>query len=292
MPTTRSIRSLAFLLAMGSVATAQVNILASAEFEPALEELRSAYTAVSGVPTHATYGSSGALAHKAATPGTDVYMAGDKSWADSVAKTPRAEGDVLVLATTPLCIWTRGTGVEPDPQLAQLQRENVGRIALADTLKSPDGALAARAMHGLAGWPDIKRRILLLPDPASVADSMAKPLPPPEPDTPAVVDTGKDTSKPGASKPAPKVAKPKPLRIPLTDAFFSQPLLWNTPLAGIGRWVAVDTAMAPPLHPSVVRLKSLNPSRADAAQKFILFLQSPRGRSILRAKGFLPPPQP
>lgn len=296
MRATTTTRSLSALLILGSVASAQVNILAGAEFEPALEELRKSYTAVSGVPTHATYGSSGALYAKAMVAGTDIFLASDKSWADSVAKTPRAEGSVLVLASIPLCIWTRGTGVEPDPLLGQLQRENVGRIAVSDTFKSPDGRYAVRAMHNLAGWPDIRRRLLVLPDAGAIADSLAKPLPPPEIDTPAVADTAnKDTSKAAQAKaaaPAPKpVGKPKPARIPLTDAFVPQPLLWNTPIAGAGRWVAVDSSLAPSLLPSVIRLKSVNPTRADASQKFMDFLQSPRGRSILRSKGFLPPPQ-
>lgn len=295
MRATTTTRSLFALLILGSVATAQVNILAGAEFEPALEELRKSYTAVSGVPTHATYGSSGALYTKAMASGTDIFLASDKSWADSVAKTPRAEGSVLVLASIPLCIWTRGTGVEPDPMLGQLQRENVGRIAVADTIRSPDGRYAVKAMHGLAGWPEIRRRLLVLPDAGEIADSLAKPLPPPEVDTPAVADTSaKDSSKAAVAKAAPTpkpVAKPKPARIPLTDAFVPQPLLWNTPIAGAGRWTAVDSSLAPPLLPSVIRLKSVNPTRADATQKFMDFLQSPRGRSILRSKGFLPPPQ-
>ena len=301
MRTFSTMRAFMALLALGSAACAQVNILASSEFQPALEELRKAYTAMSGVPTHATYGSSGAMAARAKAPGTDVFLAGDKSWADSVAKTSRAEGPVLVLASVPVCIWTRGMGVEPDPLLAQLQRENVGRIAISDTFLSTDGALAVKAMHGLAGWPEIRRRVLQVSDPGAVADSLAKPLPPPEPDTPAVADSSKDGAKLAAkdsakAKPAkPVAAKPakrKPAHIPLTDAFFPQPLLWGTPIAGIGRWVAVDSSLAPSLLPSVIRLKSINPTRADASQKFIDFLQSPRGRSILRAKGFLPPPQP
>lgn len=278
MPISIRIRCIAFLLALGSVAGAQVNILAASEFQPALEELRKSYTAVTGVPTHATYGSSGALAAKAKAPGTDVYIASDKSWADIVAATPRADGPVLVFASIPICIWTRGTGVEPDPMLAQLQRENVGRVAIADSANSPDGALAAKAMHNLASWPDIQRRILLLPDAGAVAESLSAPATLPEPDSATAPD--KATTKSPKRKPV----------IPLTDAFFPQPLLWGTPIAGIGRWVAVDTSLAPYLHPSLVRLRSLNPTRGDASQKFIDFLQSPRGRSILRAKGFLPPP--
>lgn len=285
-------RSLLTLLALGSAASAQVNILAASEFQPALEELRQSFSAQSGIPTHAAYGSSGVMAAKAKAPGIDIFLSSDKAWADSLGNSPRAEGPALILATSPVCIWTRGSGVEPDPRLAQLQRDNVGRIALADTFKSPDGRLAVQAMHSLAGWPEIRRRILLLPDPGVVADSLDKPLPPPEPDS-VLADTGKDTAKAAAKGPAkpPKFVKAHKLHIPLTDAFVPQPLLWGTPIAGAGRWVQIDTALAPPLYPSVVRLKSLNPTRGMAAKAFMDFLQSPRGRSILRSKGFLPPPE-
>jgi len=282
-------RSLLALLFAVATASAQVNILAASEFKPALEELRISFSAQTGIPTHATYGSSGAMAAKAKAPGTDIFLASSKAWADTLGSGPRAEGPALVLATTPVCIWTRGTGVEPDPRLAQLQRDNVGRIAISDTFKSPDGRLAVQAMHSLAGWPEIRRRILMLPDPGDVGDSVAKPLPSAEPDT-VVADTGKDTSKTPAkiAKVAAKVPKP---HIPLTDAFLPQPLLWGTSIAGTGRWVPIDTSLVPPLYPSVVRLKSINPTRGDAAKAFLAFLQSPRGRSILRAKGFQPPPE-
>lgn len=282
-------RSLLALLFAVATASAQVNILAASEFRPALEELRISFSAQTGIPTHASYGSSGAIAAKAKAPGTDIFLSSSKAWADTLGNGPRAEGPALVLATTPVCIWTRGTGVEPDPRLAQLQRDNVGRIAISDTFKSPDGRLAVQAMHSLAGWPEIRRRILMLPDPGDVGDSVAKPLPPAEPDT-VVADTGKDTSKTAAKTAKVTVKAPK-LHIPLTDAFLPQPLLWGTSIAGTGRWVPIDTSLVPPLYPSVVRLKSINPTRGDAAKAFLAFLQSPRGRSILRAKGFQPPPE-
>lgn len=283
-------RSLLAILAAVTAASAQVNILATSEFQPALEELRTSFSAQTGIPTHATYGSAGAMAAKAKAPGTDIFLSSSKAWADSLGGSARAEGPALILATTSVCIWTRGTGVEPDPRLAQLQRENVGRIAIADTLKSPDGRIAVQAMHSLAGWPEIRRRILMLPDPGDVADSVAKPLPPPEPEDTVVSDTGKDTAK-APVKTRKVVVKAPKLHIPLTDAFLPQPLLWGTPIAGTGRWVPIDTSLAPPLYSSVVRLKSINPTRGDAAKAFLAFLQSPRGRSILRSKGFQPPPE-
>jgi hypothetical protein len=80
----------------------------------------------------------------------------------------------------------------------------------------------------------------------------------------------------------------------LSNGFLPQPLLWNSPqsgpLAGTGRLTPVDPELLPPLLPSVIRLKSLNAPRTDAAKQFLAFLQSPRGRSILRSNGFLPPP--
>jgi ABC-type molybdate transport system substrate-binding protein len=293
-----SIRCLCAVSALGSAAHAQVSILASSEFRPALEELRSSFSAQSGIPTRAIYGSSGALAAKAKAPGTDVFISSSKAWADTLANSPRGEGPSLVIATVPVCIWTRGTGVEPDPKLAQLLRENVGLIAISDTNKSPDGRAAVQALHSLPGWSEVRRRLLVLSDPALIADSLSKPLPPPEVDSFALDSLRRDsliaegdTAVKRIARPPVKVSKPaKPLRIPLTDAFVPQPLVWGTPIAGSGRWVTIDSSLVPPLYPAVVRLKSANPTRADQAKSFIDFLQSPRGRSILRAKGFLPPP--
>ncbi|HXP90342.1 MAG TPA: substrate-binding domain-containing protein [Fibrobacteria bacterium] len=288
-----TIRSLLVVLFAGAAVSAQVNILAASEYQPALEVLRKAFTAQTGIPTHATYGSSGALAEKAKSAGTDIFLSSDKSWADKLANSPRSNGPVLVLATAPVCIWIRGSGLEPDPKLGHLLRETPGRIALTDTLDSPDGKAAVEAMHSLVGWPEIRRRILMLPDAAEVGDSLAVPVAQPEPEV-VKTDTAKDTSKAaakdtGKTATKPEAKKPSTSRI-LTDAFLPQPLLWGTPIAGTGRWVPIDTSLVSPLYPSVILLKSINPSRADAAKAFLQFLQSPRGVSILRSKGFLPPP--
>lgn len=294
----RFIRCLCAVSALGTAASAQVSIAASSEFRPALEELRSSFTAQYGIPTRATYGSSGDQAAKSKAPGTDIFISSSKAWADTLANSPRGEGQSVVIATVPVCIWTRGTGVEPDPKLAQLLRENVGLIAISDTNKSPDGRIAVQAMHSLAGWSEVRRRILMLPDPAFIADSLSKSLPPPEIDSFAVDSIRRDsaiafgdTTVKHIARPVSKITKPaKPARIPLTDAFVPQPLVWGTPIAGSGRWVTVDSTIAPALYPAVVRLKSANPTRGDQAKTFIDFLQSPRGRSILRSKGFQPPP--
>jgi len=288
-----SFRSLLVVLSAGAAASAQVNILAASEYQPALEVLRNAFTAQTGIPTHATYGSSGALAEKAKSPGTDIFLSSDKSWADVLANSPRSIGPTLILATAPVCIWIRGTGLEPDPRLSHLLREGSGRIAVADTTASPDGKAAVEAMHSLAGWPQIRRRLLVLPDAAEVGDSLEAPVSQPEPEV-AAVDTGKDTGKTAAKDTAKTAAKPESRKAAnshvLTDAFLPQPLLWGTPIAGTGRWVPVDTTLIAPLYPSVVVLKSINPSRGDATKAFLKFLQSPRGVSILRSRGFLPPP--
>jgi ABC-type molybdate transport system substrate-binding protein len=307
-------RSLLVVLSAGAAASAQVNILAASEYQPALEVLRKAFTAQTGIPTHATYGSSGALAEKAKAMGTDIFLSSDKSWADELANGPRSEGPALVIATAPVCIWIRGSGLEPDPRLGHLLRETPGRIALSDTIASPDGKAAVQALHGLAAWPEIRKRILMLPDAAEVGDSLAVPVAQqPEPEA-AQADTVKDTTKAGAqasakdsaksgatvsAKDSAKLAvktatKPAPKKgaksLYLTDAFLPQPLLWGTPIAGTGRWVPVDSSLIPPLYPSVVVLKSINPSRGDATKAFLRFIQSPRGVSILRSRGFLPPP--
>lgn len=318
------VASLCFIsvLALGSVVPAQVTLVASSEYRPALEEVRKAFTAQTGVPTRVTYGSSGAMAQAAKVAGIDLYLASNKAWADSVAATSRSEESPLVLASIPVGVWVRGSVTMPDPRLQHLTRESVGRIAIPDTLLSPDGALVAHALHSLPNWVDIRKKLVMLPNPAVVSDSLSVPVTAPAaPDDTSVVDSSKlDSSKTDSakkdsakidttSKPKDSAAKlagtkskdsgkgkdtakkGKVLAVPLTDGFLPQPLLWNTTVAGMGRWVALDPSIAPPMTPSVVRLKSINPTRAEATKSFLVFLQSPKGRSILRAYGFQPPPQ-
>lgn len=292
-------------LAFAGASNAQVSMAASSEFQPALDELRKAFTAQSGIPTRVIYGSTGAMAEAAKSPGVDLFLSGARAQADAVASSGRADAGTLVIASAPVGTWVRGSKVQPDAQLSHLSREGIGRIAISDTLLSPDGRAAVDALHNLQAWPDIRKRLVVLANPQVVVDSLvAFKAPAVEAtDTAADSDSAKDTSKLAkrdsahkdtskkdakGHKQAPKAPAAAP---PITDAFLPQPLLWNTLVAGQGRWVAVDPSWASPLLPSVVACKSVNPSRADATRNFLQFMQSPKGRAILAARGFLPVPQ-
>lgn len=286
-----------FLAAIALIAPtrAQVSMVASSEFQPALEELRKAFTAQSGVPTRVVYGSTGAMAEAAKSPGVDLFLSASRGTADSIASSPRADEGAMVIASIPVAVWVRGSKVQPEHQLRHLDRPRLGRVAIADTLHSPDGRKAVDALHNLPNWPDIRKKLLVLGNPQLVVDSaMAAPLLAEESDS-ASVDSGKvDTAHKDSGKVAKKDAKPAKPKVaeilPVTDAFLPQPLLWNTAIAGQGRWVALDPSLATPLLPTVVRLKSVNPTRAEATRNFLQFLQSPKGRSILAARGFLAAP--
>ncbi|MBK9576718.1 MAG: substrate-binding domain-containing protein [Fibrobacterota bacterium] len=285
---------------------AQVSMTASSEFQPALDELRKAFTTQWGIPTRVIYGSSGAMAEAAKAPGVDLFLSGAKPLADAIAASDRAEEGVYVIASAPVGTWVRGSKVQPDALLSHLSRENIGRIAIADTVLSPDGRAAVEAMHNLQAWPDIRKRLVVLANPQVVVDSLvAYKLEPSESSEPSdsVAATESDTAKQPPKRDSAhkdsskketksrKQAKAPQALAPITDAFLPQPLLWNTPVAGQGRWVALDGAISPAMRPCLVPLKSVNPSRTEATRKFLQFLQSPKGRSILAARGFLPVPQ-
>jgi len=295
-------------LAFAGISHAQVAMVASSEFQPALDELRKAFTAQSGIPTRVIYGSTGAMADASKSPGVDLFLSGARAQADAVASSPRAGEGTQVIAASPVGVWVRGSKVQPDAQLSHLSREGIGRIAIADTLTSPDGRAAVDALHNLQAWPDIRKRLVVLANPQVVVDSLVAykapvvgtPAPVAEADSAKLAKTDsshKDTAKKDsvhkdtAKKDGKPHKQPKSPAPPITDAFLPQPLLWNTYVAGQGRWVALDPAWAAPLLPSVVVLKSVSPSRGDATRKFLEFMQSPKGRAILAARGFLPVPQ-
>jgi ABC-type molybdate transport system substrate-binding protein len=280
--TIRTIRSIVSLSLMGvGLGFGQVTIVASSEFRTALEDIRKSFQEQTGIPTRATYGSSGAMSLRAKTPGTDIFLSADKKWTDSLASTPRADDRPVVLATIPVCVWVRGSHLDPSNDLTHLGEKSPGEIVIADTLLSPDAAEVVKVLHDLPNWPDIRRRLVMVPDPGAVVDSLTH-LQPGETTT---SDSTKlsDTAKSKKTVPAKKNRS-------LANGFMTQPLLWNNSLAGSGRWTPIDPALVPPLTPSVIRLKSLNAPRTDAAKAFLAFLQAPRARATLRANGFLPPP--
>lgn len=293
----KTVRSIIlFVLTTSALSQGQVSIVASSEFKPAIEEIRKAFQDQTGIPTRAAYGSSGAMAQRAMAAGTDIFLSSDKFWADSLASTSRADDKPLVLATEPVCVWVRGSVLDPSSELEHLGERSPGEIVIADTLLSPDGAAVVKALHNLPNWNALRQRLVMLPDPGAVVDSLTQQH---TASASAPIDTSvhtkdsvktADSSKPvvdsikNKNRPAAKKTRS------LANGFLPQPLLWNNAVAGTGRWTPIDPTLVPVLQPTVLRLKSLNAPRTDAAIKFLAFLQSPRARSIFRSNGFLPAP--
>jgi len=279
----RTLRRIATLsLMVSGLACSQVTIVASPEFRTALEDIRKSFQEQTGIPTRVTYGSSGAMAQRAKAPGTDIFLSSDKNWADSLASTPRADDRPIALASIPVCVWVRGSVLDPSNDLSHLGEKSPGEIVIPDTLLSPDGAAVVKVMHDLPNWPGIRQRLVMLPDPGVVVDSLTH-------QHSANASNPSDSSKSVDTAKSKKPVAAKKTRS-LANGFVSQPLLWNNSLAGSGRWTPIDPALVPPLTPSVIRLKSLNAPRTDAAKAFLAFLQAPRARATLRANGFLPAP--
>ncbi len=285
--TARVVACIAF--ATCSAAWSQVSIAASSEFRPAIEEIRKAFQDQTGIPTRAVYGSSGAMAQRAKAMGTDVFLASDKGWADSLASTPRAVDQPLVLGAQPVCVWVRGSVIDPSSELDHLVEKSNGEIVIADSSLSPDAVAVVKALRNLPNWPSLRGRLVMLPDPGTVVDSLASHKAPATKATSSEDSTGNDSSKLASDSGKSHKATTKAPRT-LANGFLPQPMLWNSPIAGIGRWVPVEASIIPPLRATALRLKSVNAPRSDAAKSFMDFLQSPKARAILRAKGFLPPP--
>lgn len=340
--------ALAVCIASG-LSWCQVTIVAASEFRPALEEIRKAFQEQTGIPTRVTYGSSGAMAHRAKAPGTDIFLSSNKGWTDSLAATARADEGPIVLGAQPVCVWVRGSGLEPSANLEHLAEQSPGSIVLADTLLSPDAEAVIKILHGMPNWKALRERLVVVADDAIVVDSLSRhsaeitkvvPRDTAPPPPPAVKDSMAVTTEPSlkaaetppetgssykkrilvggkggpekdsasayeamknasATSTNPKSKKkvvvviPK-TRLTLSNGFLPQSMLWNSPLsgplAGTGRWTPVNSDFVPLMLSSVIRLKSLNAPRTDAAKAFLAFLQAPRSRSILRSNGFLPPP--
>mgnify|MGYP000879353410 CR=1 FL=1 len=167
---------------------------------------------------------------------------------------------------------------------------------ISDTTLSPDGAAVGKALHTLPNWLSIRSRLVMLPDPGTVVDSLTHHKvgqEPPDIDSAQAKDTTRTTDSTrtaDTAKAKKRQAAPAKKVRTLANGFVPQPLLWNNVLAGSGRWTPVDPTLVPALLLIVLRLKSVNPPRTDAARAFLAFLQGPRARSILRSNGFLPPP--
>lgn len=278
----------------GSTAWSQVSIAASSEFRPALEEIRKAFQDQTGVPTRVVYGSSGAMAQRSKSIGTDILLVSDKNWADSLAASPRSDDQPVVLGSQPVCVWVRGSVIDPSSELDHLVEKSQGEVVIADSSFSPDAAAVVKALRNLPNWPSLRNHLVILPDPGAVADSLAAQKTTTT-ELEQIDSSTNDSTAPDSSKHSSDTAKPKKGPVAkktkvLANAFLPQPLLWNTPIAGTGRWTPIESSIVAPLRATVIRLKSVNAPRTDAAKSFLAFLQSPKARAVFRAKGFLPPP--
>lgn len=137
-------------------------VLAAADLQSALEEVRAAYVHAAGQPVTVVYGSSGLLAAqiRSGAP-ADLYFAADERFVDILSsgglvreESRRTYGQGrLALA------W--GEGVAPVEELTELVRPDFDAVAIANPEHAPYGRAAREALQRVGAWAALEPRLVL-----------------------------------------------------------------------------------------------------------------------------------
>jgi molybdate transport system substrate-binding protein len=139
-------------------------VFAAASTTNAIGEIKRQFTATSGVPVQASYGSSAILAqHIVNGANADVFLSADVAWADYLAK----QG---IVARRQNLLGNRLVIILPDDSTLRVKRPEdllaagIQHLALGDPESVPAGKYAKRALKKLGLWEQLKPKVVAAED--------------------------------------------------------------------------------------------------------------------------------
>lgn len=239
------------LLTCGFVAAqTPLRIAAAADLQPVLPSLISVFEKTSGIHVAVSYASSATLAAQILSGAPfDIFLAADTSFPQKVIAGGRAEESAPVMyARGTLVLWARKDALHGVPLTVQfLSDPKVKRIAIANPAHAPYGRAAIAALHGLGVYDALQSKLVYAENIAQAAQYAAS-----------------DNAQCG---------------------LISQTLAESAALRASGAYVAIPALDYPPIEQGAVLIKDAQQS--VAAQKFLQWILSPQGQSLLAAGGLM-----
>jgi molybdate transport system substrate-binding protein len=146
-----------------TAAQVTLTVAAAADLTPAFEELGLLFTKQTGIEVVFSFGSSGQLAQQIEKGApVDVFASANRSYVDDLEQAGLVISDTVALyAQGRLTIWTRADRGLTFSTLADLTREGVKRIAIANPEHAPYGVAAREALQSAGLWEALQPKLIL-----------------------------------------------------------------------------------------------------------------------------------
>ncbi len=232
------------------VQTKSLRIGAAADLQPVLPPLIANFERATGTTVEVSYASSATLTTQILNGAPyDLFLAANRAFPQRiVAAKLAAESQPVTYARGALVLWVRHgvLRVLNDPLTMQsLEDKSVHRIAIANPEHAPYGAAAVSALHAAGLTTAVQSKLVFAENIAQAAQF-------------------------GQSGNA-------------ECALISKTIAITPIMQQAGRYVVVPVNSYPPIDQGAVVLR--NAAHAQAARKFLEYLQSPAGRKLLAASG-------
>ena len=238
-----------FFVSVCGLAAAQtpLRIAAAADLQPVLPALVSAFEKANGVQIAVSYASSATLATQILNGAPfDLFLAADTSFPQKVIAGGRAvESAPIVYAQGTLVLWARKDALRVPLTVQFLSDPKVSRIAVANPAHAPYGRAAIAALHGLGLYDALQGKLVYAENIAQAAQ---------------YADSGNAQC-----------------------GLISHTQAETAALRADGTYIAVPATAYPPIEQGAVIIK--NAPQAAEAQKFLHWVLSPQGQSLLAAGG-------
>jgi len=146
-----------------TAAEVTLTVAAAADLTPAFQELGLLFTKQTGIEVVFSFGSSGQLAQQIEKGApVDVFASANRSYVDDLEQAGLVISDTVALyAQGRLTIWTRADRGLTFSTLADLTREGVKRIAIANPEHAPYGVASREALQSAGLWEALQPKLIL-----------------------------------------------------------------------------------------------------------------------------------
>jgi len=247
----RTIFLFAALLSTSALASENLTIAVASNFQPAAKEIAAEFTAATQIPTRISAGSTGKLYAQIINGAPyDIFLSADSARPKLLEENGVAvKGSRVTYATGALVLWSADSALRNKDCLAALKSGSYRRLAIANPLTAPYGHAAKEFLEAVGVFEEVESRIVY-------GENISQTL--------QFVVTGNATLGLIALS---QVKSGLPV-----DASCS----WNVP-----------STMHTAIDQQAVLLASSD--NADAARRFVTFLQSAQVANLIESRGYTVP---
>lgn len=240
-------------LALASALAAQtITVAAAANLKFAMDDLARAFTKETSIEVKPVFGASGKLTQQIMSGAPyDAFLSADVEFPAKLAQGGYTTTPAQVYAYGSLVLWSN-TGADLSQGLRSVANQKIAKIAIANPKTAPYGIEAMNALR------------------YAKMDSLAIPK----------LVTAESVSQVG------NYVTTKAADI----GFIAKSIVLSPEMKNVGAWVDIDPKAYNRVDQAMVGLKNVPPENQIAAKKFLDFMGSSKAQTILKANGYLVPP--